>query len=238
MRPGAQWRSALHRDLKTVRHRPSGVDPRRIALLRAARRRHVAARHRYALHMPDQPAFDIDTAATIEEDRQRLAWEVPEVAAIVLLAAFGALVLGGLIAGIVASTDIPIATGQFIGAVITEVTQWADPLVAIALLGVIGISWWQRQAWTDALEAEPHLSSDAEALGHLDRARRIDLYAQSALLLTVAGAAASLVGIIIVLGNNAAAWSRYVYSGASLIVVTIIAGGGLWISRKATAGSF
>jgi hypothetical protein len=73
-----------------------------------------------------------------------VAWEVPEVAAGVVLVAFAVLVVGGLIAGIVASTAAtgPIPTSrQFIGTAITLGAEWADPLFAVALLAVLGVCW-------------------------------------------------------------------------------------------------
>lgn len=183
--------------------------------------------------MSDQASADADMYVD-DEGHLPVIWEAPEIAAIVILVAFGFLVLGGLISGIVASTATTPAptTSQFTGAVITQGAEWADPLLAIALLGVTGICWWQRQAWT--LESDPHVSADVEILGHLDRARRIGLWTQLALMLTVAGSIASLVGTVMAgLGGSAEGWSRYVFSGTSLVAVIVIAGGGSWISYRA-----
>jgi hypothetical protein len=78
------------------------------------------------------------------ESETILAWEVPEIAAIVVLVAFAVLVVGGLVAGIVASTGangaFP-ATRQFTGQAITYGATWAEPLLAIALLAVVALCW-------------------------------------------------------------------------------------------------
>jgi len=58
----------------------------------------------------------IEPEVTLDDDEARPTWEVPEIAAMAVLLAFTALVLGGLVAGILLSTEVsgPVPR-QFIG---------------------------------------------------------------------------------------------------------------------------
>jgi hypothetical protein len=167
----------------------------------------------------------------------RLEWEVPEIAATVVLLAFGALAIGGLVAGVVASAGQSVAfqaSSLGTGEAINFGAAWAEPLLAVALLGVVGLSWWQTEAWSAAGEGADHDNDDSEALGHIRRARRIGLAAEVALIVTVAGSVADLVGIVMEIpGNGALNWARYIITGASLIGVLAVAAGGWIIGQKA-----
>jgi hypothetical protein len=155
-------------------------------------------------------------------------------AAVAVLTAVAILVAGGLIAGIVASTA---SSGQFgssrtmAGLAITWGSQWAVPLLAAVLLGVIGLCWWQVEAWNEATSDDPERRSDAS--GHIRRMSQIIRWTQAALALTVVGAIAALAGNILDSGlvNNPLNWARYVYLGASLVAVVVIAGAGVWVGR-------
>jgi hypothetical protein len=164
-----------------------------------------------------------------------LPWEVPEIASIVVLVAFGALVVGGLVAGIVLDTELngPIQS-QLTGEAIEFGTTWAEPLLAIALLGIVSLAWWQVEAWAN--KGEDSQYDDYAARGHIERAGRIGLSAQAALLVTVAGSIAALVGeTILNNGSGAGGWSRDILAGAALVGVLAITTGGLWIGRRARA---
>ena len=184
--------------------------------------------------MTGQTASEITDDAS--ETRPRLAWEVPEIAALVVLVAFVALALGGLVAGIIVSTELSGFHTQFTGAAITFGAAWAEPLLAIALLGVVGLSWWQIKTWHDLGEQRRRLD-DHEVRGHIARACRIGIVAQAALILTAAGSLASLIGSVMVSSGAdvAQSWSRYVLSGASLIGVLAITAGSWSIARNARA---
>lgn len=192
----------------------------------------------YAPGMTDQ--MDSEKTEDDSEMRPILAWEVPEIAAVVVLVAFAVLALGGLVAGIIFSTSIgggfP-ATRQFTGEAITFGAAWAGPLLAIALLGVVGLGWWQIDTCKEAGDEEPRRFDDHEVHGRMRRAWLIAVAAQVALILTVAGSIAALVGTVLAsLGGGAQNWSRFVIEGASLVGVLVIAAGGWKIGRSARAG--
>ena len=179
--------------------------------------------------MSEQPESDMT-----EDDSEApstLSWEVPEIAAMAVLLAFAALVLGGLVAGIILSTEVsgPVPR-QLIGEAIEFGSSWAEPLLAVALLSVVGLSWWQIEVRKDAAQ-------DDEIHPRKERAYRIGLAAEAALFLIVAGSIAALIGeVLLNIGNSAGIWSRYVLSGASLIGVLIITAAGGWIGRRTRAG--
>lgn len=202
--------------------------------------RHQAriARAPYALRMNDQ----IDSAIPEDgsETQPLLPWEAPEIAAVVVLVAFAALALGGLVAGIIFSTSsigggFPV-TRQFTGEAITYGATWAGPLLAIALLGVVGLGWWQLETWRETGDVVPGQNHDAEVQGRMRRAWRIGVAAQVAMIVTLAGSIAALVGTVMASPvGGAQNWSRFVIEGASLIGVLVVAAGGWKIGRSVTS---
>ena len=171
--------------------------------------------------------------------RPRLAWEVPEVAAMAVLVAFTVLAVGGLVAGIVFSTQVGgyATSREFAGEAIEFGASWAEPLLAIALLGVVGLSWWQIEAWAETGGEEPQLSRQREVRGHTARACRLGVAAQISLLLTLAGSVAALVGTVMAgPGTGVQVWWRYVVGAASLIGVLSITAGGWKIGQTARSG--
>jgi hypothetical protein len=158
-----------------------------------------------------------------------------------VLIAFALVVAGGLVAAvIVASTS---ANGAFAparlatGDALIDGTTWAGPLLAFALLGVVGVSWWQINRWIDLNREDPPTHHDYEVRGHLERGYRIGLAAQLALALTAVGSAAALTGTVLFsFGGGAQSWVRYVVSGANLIAVAVVAVAGWKIGRAARRG--
>jgi len=105
-----------------------------------------------------------------------LPWELPEAAAVAVLVAIGALIVGGVVAGIVASTasDGGLTPSHIVaGNAISFGAQWAGPVFAIVLLGVVGLCWWQSEAWSDASEPDDEQDRELEVAGHVRRARQI-----------------------------------------------------------------
>jgi len=187
--------------------------------------------------VPDPSAADF--ADDVAESDERLAWEVPELAAVAVLVAVGVLMVGGLAAGIVASTTsyggIP-SSGMVAGNAISFGATWAGPLLAIALLGVVGLCWWQVEAWGDAGEPDDAHDRAVEVAGHVRRARQISRWTLAALLLTCVGTAALVVGSVLLStggGGTAGpvAWSRTIVEVANLLAVLAVAGVGAWIGR-------
>ena len=161
-----------------------------------------------------------------------------------VLVAVGVLVLGGLVTGIVAGTasygslsPVHLATGT----AIAFGAQWAGPLLAFVLLGVIGLCWWQSAAWADACEPDEEQDRVMEATGHIRRAGQISRWTQGALLLTCVGAIALVVGTVLQTtgaGGTTGSldWARNVSQAASLVAVLIVAGAGSWIARQIDNG--
>jgi hypothetical protein len=186
--------------------------------------------------VPDIP--DADSPDDIDQSRERLAWEIPETAAVAVLVAVGALIVGGFVAGIMASTSTDVgtparfATGNAIG----FGAFWAGPPVAIALLGVVGLSWWQAETWSAASEPDDERDQGAEAAGHMRRAHRISQWSQVALLLICAGAVALVVSSTLLstggVNSNSVDWARVVVEAANLLAILVVAGAGIWIARK------
>jgi hypothetical protein len=186
----------------------------------------------------DAPAADFPD--DIAQSDERLAWEVPETAAAAVLVAVAVLMVGGLVAGIVASTTSYggiTPSGVVAGNAISFGATWAGPLLAIALLGVVGLCWWEFQAWSDASEPDEVRYRVVEVAGHIRRAHRISQWTQVALLLICAGAAALVVGSLLLSTGgggsaNSVNWSRTIVEVANLLAVLVVAGVGVWIGRK------
>jgi hypothetical protein len=188
--------------------------------------------------VPDIPAAafpdDIDGSA------QRLAWEVPETAAVAVLAAVGVLMAGGLVAGIVAAgspsygggTPLRIATST----AITFGATWAGPLLAIALLGIVGLCWWQAEAWGVLSEPDEESKRTIEAVGHILRAHRICQWTQIELLVICLGAGALVVSSALLstggLSASSVNWALIIVQAANLLAVLAVASVGIWIGRK------
>jgi hypothetical protein len=193
--------------------------------------------------MPDTPAADLPD--DVDSSAEHLVWEVPEIAAVAVLAASGALMAGGLVAGIVASrpsygggTSFGGGTSLRIAAstAISFGATWAGPLLAIALLGVVGLCWWQVDAWSAASEQDDAGNRLVESAGHIRRAHRMCLWTQVALLLICVGAAALVVGSTLLstggLGTSPVNSARVIVEVTNLLAVLTVAGVGAWIGRK------
>ena len=183
-----------------------------------------------------------DSSDGMAQSDGRLAWEVPEAAAVAVLVTVGVLMVGGLMAGIAASTTSYggiTPSGLVVGNAISYGATWAEPLLAIALLGAIGLSWWQIEAWTDASEPDDEPLRLVEVAGHIRRAHRISQWTRAALLLVCAGAATLVVGSIVLStggdgGVNSVDWSRTIVEMANLLAVLVVASVGVWIGRRIT----
>jgi hypothetical protein len=160
---------------------------------------------------------------------------------VAVLFAFAVVVAGGLVAAlIVASTA---ATGYLAparlgtGDALIDGTTWAGPLLAIALLGVVGVSWWQINTWKNVSQEGLLPYDDHQVQGHLERASRICSAAQVALALAAVGSTAALIGTVLFsLEGGAQSWVRYLVSGANLIAVIVVSAGGLKIGSYARRG--
>lgn len=187
--------------------------------------------------MPDEYLV---TGLTGNDDDAReppVDWEVPEIAAIAILVAVGLLVLGGLATGIAASAGAPAAFGPGAEAVATGSAiqvgaVWAEPMLAIVLLGVLGVCWWHVDAWSGAVSD----ADRAEAAGHILRGRKIARWVSVALVLTLAGSVALFAGLLLTNSHSgnvpSLIWSRDIYEAASVLAVATIVLGGMWATTR------
>jgi hypothetical protein len=159
----------------------------------------------------------------------RVPWEVAEVGSTAVLLSTLILVLGGLASGLV-------ATVQFAGSsdAVDFGAQWADPLLAMILLGLVGLSWWQHTGW---MGDSNEIDSGSEVAAHLARFRKISFWGQLGLLLTVAGSASYFGSAVATdIGFSPPGpegiWSQAVFAGASFLAVTALAVAGLFIGQK------
>jgi hypothetical protein len=177
-----------------------------------------------------------------DEPEDRPKWDLPDIAAVAILLAFYVVVLGGLVAGILYTSNFDQSqipdSNLTIGTAIQSGSGWASPIMAVVLLSVIAVCWWQsRPQQIEELESEefegdePQLASfdDARAI----RSRVIIYFVQVGFLLVTAGAIASLVGqILLVSGISGQTKAYFVTPGANCVAVIVIAGVGLFAGRQ------
>jgi hypothetical protein len=173
-----------------------------------------------------------------------LSWEVPEIAGISLLAVTALLASGGLATGIARSVTLPSApfasSSQLTWNAVQFGAQWASPVIAVFLLGVLGLCWYQLQVWSELLDT-PGSEGDEEvsdAHGHIERAGRMARWAVMALGVTAAG---SLAGFVAEVGANAGQSASIVvtdiYAGASMLAVFLLLAAGFWVDRQVASRS-
>jgi hypothetical protein len=185
--------------------------------------------------MTDQPV-PVGAVSDEEDDAPpRSPWELPEIVAVAVLVAFALLVVGGLVTGILAGTaqNGPSPGNQLIGLSLQYGTEWAEPLLAVVLLAVLGLCWWQFQTWADVTETTSDDEQAFDAQGHIHRARQITIWTQAALGLTALGSVALFAGgVLSATGYSQVAWSHDFYEGASALAVIVLAGVGLFVGKR------
>jgi hypothetical protein len=175
----------------------------------------------------------------VDDVELRLSWEVPEIIGVAVVAVVGLLAAGGLGTGIARSVEFAPPNGySFPGAsletwnAVQFGAQWASPLIAALLLGVLGLCWWQLQAWSEVIESPDSDDDVAEATGHMRRARRMARWTAAALLLTGAG---SIAGFAAAVGANVGepggVWSIEIYAGAYLLAVLVLLAAAVVVRR-------
>lgn len=167
-----------------------------------------------------------------------LTWEVPEIFGAAVLASVSVLGVGGLATGIAraiteAASNFPPGLGsQEVWNAIAFGSEWAGPLLAIVVLGVLGLCWWQVDAWLEVTET---LGSDddesEEARGHMHRAHLIARWAMTTLAVTAAG---SIAGFVAEVGTNTgqSLWTIDIYGGGSLLAVLVLLSAAVPVYRK------
>lgn len=170
-------------------------------------------------------------------------WDIPEFAAAAALGAIALIIAGAAIAGIaVGASQIgaPGGTGETIGADMQYAAQWADITVAIVLLAVSGLCWWQTASWVEASSEGVSGHEGEWALDHLRRVRMITLATEVELVLAAVGALAAFVGAVLFYGSfagSSASWTRDILPAANLLAVLAVASAGMLVARRADAAA-
>ena len=186
--------------------------------------------------MTDSPALE-DVPTEEAGPGPRLAWEVPEIAGAAILVSIALLIVGGLATGIARAVSTsgawPGPGNQQAWAAIQFGAQWASPVVAVFLLGVLGLCWWQKQGWREVVEGSDGDEELSEAGAHLRRAQRMVVWTRVVLALTALG---SIAFFAAELGVNEGSDGTFdIYPGASTVAVVALFAGAVWIDRKLTA---
>lgn len=162
---------------------------------------------------------------------ERTPWGVPEFGATAVLVGTGVLVLGGLASGIAAAVNVPNAPSA-----VEFGAQWASPALAMILLGVVGLSWWQFQGWSKADFADTQ--EEEEGAARMERFQKISLWAQTGLLVVIC-ATASFFGAVVAARFDLpgdvgvpVALSQAILAAAVFVTVTVVGGAGLIIGRQ------
>lgn len=165
------------------------------------------------------------------------SWEVPEIIGVAVVTIVGILAAGGLGTGIARSIEFAQPNG-FPGSsletwnAVQFGSEWASPLIAALLLGVLGLCWWQLQAWSEIIESPDADDDVAEAAGHMRRARRMVRWTGAALVLTAAGSIAGCAAAIgAVVGEPGAEWSVEIYADADLLAVLVLLAAAVFVGR-------
>ena len=188
-----------------------------------------------------EPPGAVGAPADAADTVSRPAWEVPEKLAVVLLASVVALAVGGLAAGVarIVVESEPFPGNQAVWNAIDLGAQWSNVFVATFLLGVLGLCWWQLQAWAEVIEDPDDAGQLLDAVGHTARALRTTRAGEAALGLVVVGSVAGFVGAVGTAGTSEL-WVLDLSSGAQMVAVVIIGAAGILVGRQlrgAYAGS-
>jgi energy-coupling factor transporter transmembrane protein EcfT len=165
-------------------------------------------------------------------------WDVPEMAAAAVLVGIAVVIAGGVAAGVAvgaAQIGIPPGAAQTVGEDLQVAAQWADLVVAIVLLALSGLCWWQAESWVDAISGGEVEGEDGWAHEHLRRVRALTLGTQIELVLTGIGAVASFVGAVVFdasFPSGSDAWTRDIFPGANLLAVLVVVTVGVLVTRN------
>ena len=143
-------------------------------------------------------------------ERKRLPWETAEIVGGGLLGAASTIAVLSVVSGIsYAFTNATQPTSPFgnavqVGPTIAEVTQrstlWATPVVALLVIGAIGIAWWQVESWSSFVAEDEEATDDemTSAFRHLLRAKVLVTSALAAAAVVAAAVVALVVSTIVV----------------------------------------
>jgi hypothetical protein len=163
---------------------------------------------------------------------------VPEVAAVAILVSVALLATGGCVTGIARFVT---TTGAAFPGVDTQLTwnavifgaQWASPVVAVLLLAVIGLCWWQLQAWAELIEAPDPDDDLADALRHIRRALLIARWALVGVALTAVGAIALFAAQVATSsGLPDGDWTVEIAATGSFLAAVALLAAAVWAGRR------
>lgn len=182
------------------------------------------------------------TTTTDTTGPSRLAWELPELVALVVPVVVAVLAVAGLVTGIMESTGYAgPSVRQQVGSAIEQGAAWSGPIIAVLLLGALGACWWQREAWTEVADNPDDAEMVAKALGHVDRSRVISRWIVGGLALVAIAAIAAFVGALLLNAPTAGPgsqylWGRDVYAAGVLLATLLVTSIGLVVARVTWAG--
>lgn len=154
-----------------------------------------------------------------------ISWGRTELLVLAALVVAGVLALGGLAAGVAAASISVAGTGeQYLnGQAIRLGAGWAEPLLALFLLGALVLSLGSDEKWGRAAA-----DRDDVARAHYWRARRTALLANVLLGTTVLGAASGVAGVALAQASLPPAavtgtmWSQEFLAIAGLVGTVIV----------------
>ena len=154
-----------------------------------------------------------------------------------VLGGVGILAVGGLAVGMarIAVVSAPLGEGQYIWSAIDIGAEWANFLVAVIVLGVLGLCWWQLHAWAEVVDDPEEASQLPDALGHIRRARRLTRWAEVALGLTLLGSVAGFAATVGT-GGTTELWVFDLVAGAQMLAVIVIFVAGIVVGRQLERG--
>jgi hypothetical protein len=155
-----------------------------------------------------------------------------------ILVSVALLATGGSVTGIAralstAGVTFPGGDSQLAWIAVSSGAGWATPVVAVLLLAVVGLCWWQLQAWTEVIE-EPAPDDDlSDALRHIGRAHLIARLALVGVALTAVGAVALLAAQVATsVGLPDGDWTVTISAVASFLAAGALLAGALWAGRR------
>ena len=154
-------------------------------------------------------------------------------AGVAILVSLALLATGGLATGIarIITTEnvFPGSDIQVTWNSITFATQWASPVVAVLLLTVIGLCWWQLQAWSELIESPDPDDDPSDALRHIRRAHLMARWTLVGVALTALGAVALFVSqVATYAGLTDGDCTLEISSAANMLAVFALLAAALW----------
>ena len=169
---------------------------------------------------------------------QQRSWELPEIVVAAILAAVGALALGGLASGIAGAIEAsnPFLGGVSTAGIIVQSTSWAESFAAFMVLISLLVVWWHVEKWSEVIDSD----EDELALLHVMRARLLAVWAGIAAVVVVAAAITYFVSYQIDLQSPGGGISPIVWELRALqigsLVATLLLGtagvlGTIWVRK-------